>query len=216
MISQLPSPPPTETGFIDRVLELDTKNYHVWVYRQWLVRHFSLWDSPAEFSSMEYFINEDVRNNSPWSHRWFLCFGKEDHVTSPLGKATATSNVRVIDEDLLDREITYAQKKIQVAPQNQSPWSYLRGLIRKSGGGRQMSDLESFATQFTGRKSSAIGVGLPREGVKSTHALEWLADCYAEQGKNQEAREILLGSLSEKWDPIRKGYWEYRANMLKV
>ena len=207
-MSQLPSPPPTESAFLDHILAFDTKNYHVWTYRQWMVRHFSLWDSPAEFASTEKFINDDVRNNSAWNHRWFLCFGKE---ALPENK---TSSALVIDEDLLDREIAYTQRKIQMAPQNPSPWSYLRGLIHRSDGTRQMSDLEAFASQFTGQKSQAIGVGLPRDGVKSTYALDWLADCYAERGQNQEAREILLGSLAGKWDPIRKAYWEYRADLL--
>ena len=55
----------------------DAKNYHVWSYRQWLVRRFSLWDQ-GELEETEHLIDEDVRNNSAWNHRWFVVFGRSD------------------------------------------------------------------------------------------------------------------------------------------
>ena len=44
----------SETAFIERMLALDTKNYHVWSYRQYLVRKLgsALWPSSSSSSSI--------------------------------------------------------------------------------------------------------------------------------------------------------------------
>ena len=68
----------------------DAKNYHVWSYRQWLVRRFDLWDQ-GELGETERLIDEDLRNNSAWNHRWFVVFGR------PGGES----------EDMITREIEY-------------------------------------------------------------------------------------------------------------
>ena len=59
------------------MFDLDAKNYHVWSYRQWLVRKFNLWDD-GELEATEKLIDEDVRNNSAWNHRFFLVSGGEE------------------------------------------------------------------------------------------------------------------------------------------
>jgi protein farnesyltransferase/geranylgeranyltransferase type-1 subunit alpha len=59
------------------MLELDTKNYHVWSYRQWLVKRFDLFADEEELSWTEKMLREDVRNNSAWNHRWYLVFGRD-------------------------------------------------------------------------------------------------------------------------------------------
>lgn len=56
---------------------LDSKNYHVWSYRQWLVKRFALWDE-GEIEACEMLLKMDVRNNSAWNHRWFVVFGRDE------------------------------------------------------------------------------------------------------------------------------------------
>jgi protein farnesyltransferase/geranylgeranyltransferase type-1 subunit alpha len=58
------------------MLEQDSKNYHVWSYRQWLVKRFDLFDKPEEMAWTESLIDEDVRNNSAWNHRYYLVAGR--------------------------------------------------------------------------------------------------------------------------------------------
>lgn len=58
-----------------RMFEADAKNYHVWSYRQWLVRRFGLWDV-GELAVVDGLLQADVRNNSAWNHRWFIVFGR--------------------------------------------------------------------------------------------------------------------------------------------
>lgn len=182
--------PSGETDFLMQMFAHDSKNYHVWSYRQWLVRHFGLWES--ELGDVEELLRRDVRNNSAWNHRWFVVFGREDGVE--------------VGEEVVEREIAVAEVAIRKAPQNQSPWSYLRGLLRRAG--RELGSEKGFAGEFADLER-------PDE-VRSSHALDYLADVYAEEGgeeKREEARKA-LDLLAGRYDPIRKNYWEYRKSLL--
>lgn len=86
-----------ELVFLQSVLRADAKNYHTWSYRQWILAHFNdealLW--PGERPYVEELLEEDVRNNSAWHHRFFVVFA---------------SGVRTGDEDreqVLRRELAY-------------------------------------------------------------------------------------------------------------
>ena len=73
------------------MLELDSKNYHVWSYRQWLVKRFDLFDKPEELEWTHSMIEEDVRNNSAWNHRYYLVVGGRE------GKPSAETANREIE-----------------------------------------------------------------------------------------------------------------------
>ena len=305
-MSTLPTPPLSESTFLSHILSFDAKNYHVWSYRQWLVSHFDLFDSPQEIQAVEELLSDDIRNNSAWNHRWFLRFGREDQqrqrekvtqaqqhqkpkISSPdkdttsaqtSGSSSPTPSPAVIDLDLLEQEIAYAKRAIQLAPQNQSPWNYLRALYRRSPL-LPLRDLGAFAEQFTGPDGDL------NDGVRSSYALEILAEICADSGSDgrgrqdkrrggssssssnsksggqqrgpahgedyvivnnnnnndddddddatnreqtkaalkkqssgregtndiERARQILT-ALGNKWDPIRKAYWDYRIKLL--
>ena len=198
-MSKIPTLPANEIDFLARMFAKDAKNYHVWSYRQWLVRHFSLWDS--ELPYVESLLQADVRNNSAWNHRWFLVFGRHtDPEKHSIRKNDASAEVSDI---IVQREIDYALAAISMAPQNQSPWLYLRGISRKQG--RGITEFKTFAEQFA---------DLDKEDeVRSSHALDLLAEIYAEeQEKTKSAQAFDL--LARKYDPIRKNYWDYRKNQL--
>jgi protein farnesyltransferase/geranylgeranyltransferase type-1 subunit alpha len=64
-----------ELNFIEKCFDTDSKNYHTWSYRQWLLAHFNddeLWEGELPFA--EKLLSEDVRNNSAWHHRFFVIF----------------------------------------------------------------------------------------------------------------------------------------------
>ncbi|KAI8207593.1 hypothetical protein K4K53_000836 [Colletotrichum sp. SAR 10_77] len=193
----------SETEFLTRMLDEDTKNYHVWSYRQYLVRKLGLWNL-QELLSTQNWIEEDVRNNSAWSHRFFLVFS--DPGASTEG-SHATEHDPKVPADIVDREVKYVEEKALLAPQNQAAWNYLRGVLVK--GGRKLETAEAFAAQFV----NDIGEGEDKEEVRSTHALDFLADVYAEKGQKEEAGKY-LDRLAEKWDPVRAGYWKYRKQQL--
>jgi protein farnesyltransferase/geranylgeranyltransferase type-1 subunit alpha len=178
-----------EADFINSMLEQDTKNYHVWSYRQWLVKRFDLFDQPEELEWTHSMIEEDVRNNSAWNHRYYLVIGGRE------GKAS---------KEIANRELEYTKAAIRKAPQNQSPWNYILGIIRAAE--LPKSTLKSFASEFA-------DVQKP-EDVQSSHALDLLADIYAEEENSKENAEKALELLATKYDPIRANYWNFRKDLL--
>ncbi|KAK1673490.1 prenyltransferase alpha subunit [Colletotrichum godetiae] len=195
----------SETEFLTRMLEEDTKNYHVWSYRQYLVRKLGLWNL-QELLSTQNWIEEDVRNNSAWSHRFFLVFS--DPAKSTEG-SHATEHDPKVPADVVDREIRYVEEKTLLAPQNQAAWNYLRGVLVK--GGRKLETAEAFAGQFVKNVGAEGEEG--KEEVRSSHALDFLAEVLAEKGQKEEAAKY-LDRLAAKWDPVRAGYWKYRKQQL--
>ena len=198
-MSRMLNLPPTETAFLARMFAKDAKNYHVWTYRQWLVRHFSLWDS--ELPYVESLLQSDIRNNSAWNHRWFIAFARHmDPLKHSIKNGGADS---LVGPERIEREIEYTKAAILMAPQNQSPWNYLRGVLRKQGVG--LVSMKSFAEQFADVEKE--------DEVRSSHALDFLADAYAEE-QNKTLSGKALELLARRYDPIRKNYWDYRRSQL--
>jgi protein farnesyltransferase/geranylgeranyltransferase type-1 subunit alpha len=183
-----------ETDFIECMMEGDAKNYHVWSYRQWLVKRFGLWDK-GEIEAVEELLERDVRNNSAWNHRWYVVFGRPD------GEQVFG------DKDVVTRELQYTKKKVRLAPQNESPWNYIRGMSRKAKGSAAvpLTLLKEFAEEFASIEEP--------EKIRSSHALDLLADIYAEEGKKEDASKG-LELLASKYDPIRANYWNWRKSLL--
>lgn len=59
-----------EMNFLSQIFESDSKNYHAWSYRVWLVERFSLWEGELEY--VESLLDREVTNNSAWSYRYFI------------------------------------------------------------------------------------------------------------------------------------------------
>lgn len=191
----------SETDFFTKMFNEDAKNYHVWSYRQYLVRKLNLFNE-SELQSIEALLRRDVRNNSAWSHRFFIVFSDPSY-TTPNSKALDPDPQ--IPDWILDREITFAKTASFEAPQNQSPWNYLRGVLGK--GGRPLETQAEFAADF-------VQIEGDEEVVRSSHALDFLAEVWAEQGK-VELADKGLRLLGDKYDRIRKNYWEWRRTALK-
>lgn len=186
--------PSGEADFLDEMFQRDAKNYHVWSYRQWLVKRFALWNK-REMDDTERLLRIDIRNNSAWNHRWFLVFGRE-------GAMDADGNSFKITDETWSREEDFAKDAINLTPQNESPWNYLRGLYHKSR--KDITELQDFAEQFA---------GLAMDKIRSSHALDLLADIYEAQKSQDDARKA-LDLLANKFDPIRVNYWNYRKTLL--
>ncbi|KAL2427171.1 Protein farnesyltransferase/geranylgeranyltransferase type-1 subunit alpha [Exophiala dermatitidis] len=216
LVSLLPHLPPTETSFLTHILSFDSKNYHVWTYRQWLCRRFPdpLLTTDMELHSVDALIQQDVRNNSAWNHRYFVCFGADElrAIESQGGnrkEILGRGGSLVVDEDVVEREINYAKDHITWAPQNPSPWNYLRGVLKRAG--ISMLDMQVFCEGFVGGRNADL---MTDDGtVRSSHAIDWLADIYRLDGNVERSKECLR-ALGEKWDPVRRKYWEYRAKQL--
>jgi len=226
-----------ERAFLNAMLDKDAKNYHVWSYRQWLVRKFDLWDSDAtsstlsvsaktllsvytfehtsssnpqpsrassEISDILHYLHTDIRNNSAWNHRFFLIFGRHEMHSSP---STQTISSPTLPQSILSREISFAQDAIRIAPQNESPWNYLRGVLRRFEA--PLGVVEGFAREFADVTKEGKGAG-----VRSSYALDVLAEVYAEDAGKRGMAERALELLETRYDVIRAGYWAYRRREL--
>ncbi|EJU02475.1 protein prenylyltransferase [Dacryopinax primogenitus] len=228
----------SELAFAEIALAKDAKNYHTWVYREWLLCNFfapmpfvtsttisptegeeptiedlddegwvddEVWREEVAFTDR--MLEDDVRNNSVWHHRFFVLFEGPRARPSP---------------ELVQSEIDYTEHKIALAPNNASAWNYLRGLLSNSK--TPLSTLLPFARPYTLPQSLQPSLRvfaeaeerelLPGENAQlpCVMALEFIADALGEKGEVEEANK-LFDELVER-DPIRKQFWEYRKRTL--
>ena len=54
----------------------DSKNYHAWAHRQWILEEFNLWEGELEF--IDHMLLNDLRNNSAWNQRHFVLSKTKD------------------------------------------------------------------------------------------------------------------------------------------
>lgn len=99
----------------------------------------------------------------------------------------------------------YTKAAIRKAPQNQSPWNYILGILRAAG--LPKSTLKDFAGEFADVQDP--------DNVHSSHALDLLADIYAEEEDGKRRAEQALDLLATKYDPIRASYWNFRKGLLE-
>ncbi|KAH8829382.1 hypothetical protein DL96DRAFT_1668849 [Flagelloscypha sp. PMI_526] len=203
--------PLAELDFISVVLEQDTKNYHTWSYRQWLLSYFDrpeedcegkdvLWDGELAFA--EKMVREDIRNNSAWHHRFFVVFREK----------------KEIPEDVVKREIQYTKEMISVAPNNASSWNYLRGVLDRTG--TPYHSVKEFVELYTvnryeGSDDDVLDVSNPgpQRGshLPAIPAVEFLADILEQEGGANIPKAIeIWKNLGNDLDKVRKNYWDFR------
>ncbi len=81
----------------------------------------------------------------------------------------------------------------------------MRGILRQAK--LPKSHVKPFVTDFA-------SLDRPDE-ILSTHALDLLADIYAEEEGKQEDAATALELLERKYDPVRANYWRYRKGLLE-
>ena len=214
--------PATELAFISRALTADAKNYQTWAYRQWVLSFFNqpaLWD--GEMRYIDNMLEDDVRNNSVWHHRFFVVFASGVHVKD---------GEEIEDQDnVVRRELDYTKEKIALAPNNASAWNYLRGVLQHSG--KPFSDLTEFVIPYAAPLSaeenrperendSVVDLENPRpsEGadLPCVQAIEFLADIHESSGGEQLSKAISVcfnkkNSLEEKFNSFTQ-LWKSLAN----
>ncbi|XP_064601491.1 protein farnesyltransferase/geranylgeranyltransferase type-1 subunit alpha-like [Liolophura sinensis] len=177
--------PSKELGFTASMLKLDSKNYHAWQHRQWVIREFNLWESEIEY--VDKLLTEDLRNNSAWNQRYFVI-----------------SNTSRFTDKVIDREVQYTQEKIRKAPNNESAWNYLKGVLLDKELSTYPGLLEFCQKLFD-------------ERYRSPYLIACMVDTYEEMlelGCKQPEETLskaieLCKSLAETYDTIRCEYWNY-------
>jgi len=177
--------PALEMDFTVKMLIEDSKNYHAWAHRQWILEEFNLWEGELEF--IDGMLLNDLRNNSAWNQRNFVL-----------------TNTTPRTLELRKQEIEYAFKYIRKAPNNQSPWTYLKGLFKGSRFDTVPS-LKDTCLEFS------------KNYPTCAHAVSLLVDIYEEEGTKESLNLALENCkrLEEVLAPIHAKYWIYRASMLR-
>ena len=181
--------PSAELEFVARVLELDAKNYHAWAHRQWALLTYggALWDGELDFAAG--LLQLDVRNNSAWNHRWFVVTRE----ATPAPPAAAS------------RELDFAFAAIVRAPNNESPWNYVRAYLRAAA----YADAEAVA------KVLAFCDALPDKTAHAKdcpHLFAMLADVHeAAATDDGRAKAAALHRHLATLDAVRRHYWEAKA-----
>ncbi|XP_077992365.1 protein farnesyltransferase/geranylgeranyltransferase type-1 subunit alpha-like [Glandiceps talaboti] len=186
------SDPGDELAFTKSVLDQDSKNYHAWSHRQWVLHHFGVWRNELEYVNM--LLLKDLRNNSAWNQRYYVI-----------------NNTTKFTDEVLEREVKFAQDMIQKAPNNESAWNYLRGVLSEK-------ELHSYpgVMEFCQR--------LYEGEIRSPHLLGFMIDIYdamIESGNCDKEDTLkqateMCASLAEKFDVIRKEYWSYVSRSLAL
>lgn len=206
--------------FISNALQADAKNYHTWAYRQWILNHFAtelgdqvllddrVWEDEVNFA--ESMLEDDIRNNSAWHHRFFVAW----HPSSKANqKEILRRELRYVCQislkdhstwyrDTIDSYDRYVKTKIALAPSNLSAWNYLRGILNKTKTPLYTPSILTFSEPFTkdsiepgaGRASGAYDLDNPGPGsgveLPCAYAVEYMADALAKQcAETKDAKE---------------------------
>ncbi|KAJ1995375.1 CAAX geranylgeranyltransferase alpha subunit [Coemansia spiralis] len=197
-----------ELFFTSSAIESDSKNFHAWSYRQWLVRTYGVWEQELGF--IDTMINEDVRNNSAWNQRYFVLMGD--------GRGRPTKDAgSPMEGSLADSEIDYATDMIKLAPNNESPWTYIVGLLVRHAPAK-------LYTVLLPKLKELAADGSEYAAAMKTTPFYWsaLVDIYEQQAKDlPDQADDLLAQASEvcdvlatDHDPMRNKYWEFRKDQL--
>ncbi|KAF8974143.1 CAAX geranylgeranyltransferase alpha subunit [Entomortierella lignicola] len=182
-----------ELDFIAEALVEESKNYHAWSYRQWVLAHFGhgpWWEE--ELSYVDELLKIDIRNNSAWNQRFFAI------TVGPQG----------LTEEILVREVEYAKTKIDRTPNNESPWVYLTGILNKAK--HPLTEIKEFCEGLVSRVQANV----------SPYLHSTLLDIYEQEAKEQKKADSLSKALAEatmlaeKVDTIRTKYWSWRITQL--
>lgn len=187
-----------EYPILELMLASDNKNHHVWTYWKWMVERFELYNDFTEHDLNEKLIRYDERNNSAWTHRFFINFSHKEMIT----------------EERIRDEINFAKNSIEIVPQNISSWNYLRGIYKVAG--YDIKELEEFCLKFADFSKimeKTDDIERDDEIILSSFALELLGDIYSAIDKKKAV--LVYNALSKTYDPIRANYWDYKISKLE-
>lgn len=201
-----------ELAFTTSVLEddEDQKNYHAWAHRQWVLQTYQLWDGELDY--IVKLLQQDRRNNSAWNQRYFVLRHTRD----------------LNDAELIEAEIAFAFTYIAKAPNNQSPWNYVRGISRRRFAEfpallERTKAVTEKAPTCANAYSLLVDIYLSQHTPDATAlALEVRQCCsipiLSTRSLTRSTRCILCMQACNRLpelDPLRKKYWIYRAHEIQ-
>lgn len=183
-----------EKVFTKEVLFQDSKNYHCWQYRQWFVNKFSLFDGEIDY--IDCLLDVDVRNNSAWNHRYFVM--------------DKTGRLKDKESEDFGKEIEYVLNKILLAPNNESSWNYLVGILGDTNLNSNQTVNEFIDNFKTNEISSPFYYSFKLD--------QYMLKLENDKDNKDLAKSALLLSegLATIHDKIREKYWNYIGLTIKA
>lgn len=221
-----------ELGLVEKFLQVDARNFHVWAYRRLIIQLMKIDENVKvvneeidldEFKFTTKLINRDISNYSAWHNRTKL-------VEMLFDRAPQASAVGDSDKELqaylqifnskdkaafLRKELDLVKKAIYTDPEDSSVWFYLKWLMS-----------EYFLKDITNKEDMKSIIFRVLSDVKELNELEYddnnvdnkwclislvyLAKqlhCIADSDVNMPEVESYINKLKES-DPMRKGMYE--------
>lgn len=220
-----------EVAFLDSVLDVDAKNYHLWDYRLALVLSLDDERCAGSFSELDAcrdelarsaaMLHEDLRNNSVWSYRHQLL---RRLLSRPVLQSDADGPP--LGRGLLRSEIDLVRSAVAKSPLNESSWAYLGGLLLLLNGwpGAQS---DSICAPGARGAADAEAEGLRREmydivrgfsGLNpdrpaSPHAISLAVDFVPYYPEDLPLLRTML-SEAAAYDAFRASYWRFLLSTL--
>ena len=174
--------------------------------RVWLVAAYNLWDGELERTSA--FIADDIRNNSAWSHRWFV-LSRWHLCARSLGEADDECPSEATCKTILSRfhaEIAYVHSQCMKAPSCQSCWNELRQLVLQCPetvlgaiDGVAVPELSTGASGADGEHGGeSFGVDAVCLWKRNLFAqeLQWVTDHFLSEAQAQDGRRAPSASFA--------------------
>lgn len=213
-----------ELDIINEVFIEEPKNYHAWCHRIWVVRRYDLYLS--EFDFVNHLIERDQRNNSAWNYRFFLVNSchtivNRENVDSKVDNKTdkIISDIRgYIDNISLTKEVNYSSKFIKKDVDNESVYSYIKGLYYNSDINRENKHL------YDNSEIVSLLDEVNIENPKCYHVISIKLDLLIEKRNklNKENDKELIEKIDlqadmlfdklKEIDYIRSKYWAWRKS----
>ncbi|KAL9649450.1 hypothetical protein ABK040_000689 [Willaertia magna] len=179
-----------EKNFVKEIIDNDSKNYHAWSYRQWFVKYFNCFENELDY--VEYLLQKDFRNNSAWNYRFYILQNLNDF---------NNLNKRI-------EEMNYTYNYILKSPNNESSWNYLKGIATTTTINGNTEDevlLLNHLEQLSRQVLEKVAINV--------HANYTLFISLIRKNKLDEALTICKNL--EKFDFIRKKYWQHRYHVIE-
>lgn len=135
-----------ELGLVDKFLQVDSRNFHVWAYRRLIIQlmkndeNVKLTNEEIdlkEFSFTTKLINRDISNYSAWHNRTKLIEMLFNRAPAPSAVVENEKDLQVYltifnDKDkvaFLWKELELVKKAVYTDPEDSSVWFYLKWLM---------------------------------------------------------------------------------------
>jgi len=210
-----------ELRLVQKIAEMNPKNYQLWYHRQSVTRRTK--DVQTELAFCKECVKYDSKNYHAWAHRqWVLeqfaddkmWASEREYIEHLLNqdvrnnsawnqrffviKKTLKEGTEKIPDDIAKAEIEFAVPLIHKSPNNECPWNYMRGVATMSDSGSLLAfpRLKEIALEYC-EKCPAC-----------PHCLSLLADICDAEGDDAKRVECLT-TLRDRVDNIRRKYWQY-------